>query len=485
MKRHNILLFLGIVALGFAFACTNSKTPEKPNILFIAVDDLRPEINMYGESHIISPNLDRLAQDGVVFNRAYCNVPVCGASRASLMTGIFPTPQRFTTYGARVDEEADEYPTLTETFQQNGYLTTNLGKIFHHLDDGVDGWSEEPYRPDYPNSVHQQELWRDYQSEELSWTKESDLPLGAAGPAWEAAYVDDTLYYDGKTTYLALNKLEELKKSDKPFFFGLGYIRPHLPFNCPRKYWDLYDENDIELAKNHFMPENAPKDANFTFSELRSYTNISNDKTDLIPEEQAYKLRHGYYACVSYIDAQIGMVIDKLKELDMYDNTIIVLWGDHGWSLGEHTHWGKHTCFDNALQVPLFVKAPKHLQGANTEALVSLVDLYPTLCELAGIEKPVHLDGKSFVPVLKDSEAKVNDYIFARWTNGESVKSDKYLYTQYYKNAKSCKEMKSSMLYNHETDPEENVNIVADTESKAVVEKLKSTLEEHMQTRLQ
>jgi iduronate 2-sulfatase len=219
----NKALYLLLIVVSSTFlGCADKPTNEKPNIVFIAVDDLRPEINMYGKSLIISPKLDKLAEDGLVFKRAYCNVPVCGASRASLMTGIFPTPQRFTTYGSRVDEEANEYPTLTETLKNNGYLTTSVGKIFHHPDDGLDGWSQQPYRPDYPNSIHQQELWRDYQSEELNWTNESDLPLGAAGPAWEVANVADTVYYDGKTTQLALNKLEELKGSDKPFFFGLG-----------------------------------------------------------------------------------------------------------------------------------------------------------------------------------------------------------------------------------------------------------------------
>lgn len=475
---RNSLTTFCVVGL-FFFTLVDAYARQKPNIIFIVVDDLRPELNCYGKTQIISPNIDGLADEGLVFTRAYCNVPVCGASRASLLTGLYPTPSRFTNYGSRVEKDAPGIVSLPGHFKNNGYYTTTLGKIFHHPDDGLSAWSELPYRPDYPNSLKQQELWRDYQSDELSWTKEKDLPLGASGPAWEAADVDDSLYYDGKTTRLTLHKLEQLAKLNKPFFFGLGFIRPHLPFNAPKKYWDMYDPSGIVLADNPYMPTNAPRDAWHNYRELRGYTNISND-TVPIPDDTARKLRHGYFACVSFVDAQVGLVVNKLKELNLYDNTIIVIIGDHGWSLGEHTLWCKHSCFNNALRTTMIIKAPGFEQGAKTSSLVSFVDLYPTLCELAELERPGHLGGRSFLPVLKDTTAVVNEYVFARWQNGESVKSDRYLYTRYYgRNG----EVSGEMLYDHESDPDENNNVVGLKENLKVVEELKKALENHFKER--
>ena len=357
MKINKLNIYLLLFAIILGLSSCMQKENQPPNILFISIDDLRPELNCFGASNIFSPNIDQLASEGMVFQSAYCNVPVCGASRASLLSGLYPTNKRFTNYGSRVEKDAPGVTTLPEHFKNNGYFTTSIGKVFHHLDDGLQSWSEVPYRPDYPNDIHQQELWRDYQSPENAHTKVEKLPLGAAGPAWEAADVHDTVYYDGKTTQLALNKLESLAKSKQPFFLGVGFIRPHLPFNCPKKYWDLYNENQIDLADNPFMPENAPKDAWHSYRELRGYTNIPKGK-EAIADSSALKLRHGYYACVSYIDAQIGQIMQKLGELKLDKNTIIVLWGDHGWSLGEHSLWCKHSCFNNALQTTLLIKAP-------------------------------------------------------------------------------------------------------------------------------
>ncbi len=467
------ILILGLVL----FACNKVEKNNAPNnVVFIMVDDLRPELNCFGKTQIVSPNIDALANNGVAFSNAYCNVPVCGASRASILTGLYPTKKRFTNYGSRVVKDAPNITTLPEHFKNNGYVTSAIGKIFHHPDDALQSWSKTPYRPDYPNSIKQQELWRDYQSSENSWTKEKDLPLGASGPAWEAANIPDSIYYDGKTTKLALEALDELSKSEQPFFFGVGFIRPHLPFNSPKKYWDLYKEEAIILAKNPHMPLNSPRSAWFNYRELRGYTNINKD-TLPIKDEQARKLRHGYYASVSFIDAQIGKIIKRLKRLNLYENTTIVLLGDHGWSLGEHSLWCKHSCFNNALRTPLIVKTPNSQKGIKPKSLISFVDIYPTLCELNSIEKPSHLDGKSFVEILTDPNVEINDYIFSRWGSGETIKSHKFSYTQYLDRKGN---MKSHMLYDHELDPEENINIVDRSEHKEELEKLDKALKKHL-----
>ncbi|MEO1011489.1 MAG: sulfatase [Bacteroidota bacterium] len=484
-RRHNSLIknvsFLALAILTFNGCQQQNKTVEQkpPNVLFISIDDLRPELNAYGQSQIVSPNIDRLAAEGTLFKRAYCNVPVCGASRASLLTGTYPTPSRYTDYKTRVDMEAPGIITLPEHFKNNGYYTSAIGKIFHHPDDGKRSWSKETYRPDYPRTNAQQELWRDYQSPENLGTREQELPLGGAGPAWEAGEVHDTVYYDGKTTKLALKELEKLAEQEQPFFFGIGYIRPHLPFNAPKKYWDLYDPNEIELANNHYFPKDAPEDAKYNFPELRSYANISNDTT-LIPLDQARKLKHGYYACVSFIDAQVGMVVDKLKELGVYDNTIIVLWGDHGWHLGEHTLWTKMSCFQNALRSTLIIKSPDLEGGSPSESLVSYVDIYPTISDIAGLELPDHLVGKSLTPILKDPVAEVNPHIFARWKNGETIKNDRFAYTQYYDKSGN---IKSSMLFDHTNDPAENTNVVHKDAYQDTIMALRTELEKHINSR--
>jgi iduronate 2-sulfatase len=395
------------------------------------------------------------------------------------LTGLYPTPTRFVDYKSRVDDDAPGFTTIPRHFRENGYRTAAVGKIFHHPDDGLEAWSDLTTRPDYPNSLEQQELWRDYQAPENEATKQSKLPLGAAGPAWEAADVPDSIYYDGKTTNMALRKLDDLADDGNPFFFGVGFIRPHLPFNAPKKYWDLYQREEIELPNNYFMPENAPEDAWFNYGELRSYTNIPNDSLPL-SNETTLALRHGYYASVSYIDAQIGQIIGRLKELGLYENTIIVLWGDHGWSLGEHTLWCKHSCFNNALRAPVIMKAPEISKGSKTESLFSYVDIFPTLCDLAQIQKPEHLDGKSNISVLNDPAKSVNSYVFSRWQKGETVKTDRYCYTEYYE---KTGEIKSRMLYDHQTDPDENINIVDNPKLKSVVDKLSALLQEHVQNR--
>ncbi|MDZ8119058.1 sulfatase [Pontiella agarivorans] len=470
----------GYTLVALCLICTSSLA-SRPNILFIAIDDLRPELNCYGATQIISPNIDQLAERGLVFNRAYCNVPVCGASRASLLTGLHPLPDRFTTYGSRVDEDAAGIVTLPQHFKENGYYTAGVGKLFHHPDDGLKSWTVLPVRPDYPNDLAVQEEWRDYRSAEYVGLHELERPGGAVGPAWEAADVEDDAYYDGKTTTLALSRLEIMANQDKPFFLGVGFIRPHLPFNVPKKYWDLYPEESITLADNPTMPEGAPKEADFNSGELRSYSNIPRGKNELVLDpETAKNLRRGYYACVSYVDTQIGKIMKKLNALGLADNTIIIVWGDHGWSLGEHSHWGKHTCFNNAVQTPLIMHVPGGVSGKKSESLIEFVDLYPTLCDLAGLQKPDHLQGRSLVPVLNDPEAQVNDYVFARWHNGETIVSSRFNYTEYYnKNGK----MISNMLYDRFKDPEENVNIVNNPEYKSIVNKLSAALEKHISER--
>lgn len=476
MKKKQIFNAAALLIGLSAYQPIEDNQIKKPNILFIAVDDLRPELGCYGKSWIKSPNIDALASEGVVFQRAYCNIPVCGASRASILSGVYPTRTRFTNYSTRVDEDMAGIVTLPQNFKESGYQTFSFGKVFHHPDDAaIRSWSETPWRPDYPTDIYTQEGWRDYQSNENIWTYNDKSKGGAAGPAWEKAEVQDDNYYDGKTANKVVDKLRTLANSEKPFFVAVGFLKPHLPFNAPAKYWNLYPHNEIELAPNPFFPENAPKQAKFNFEELRSYTNMPKGDT-LVNNEQARWLKHGYFACVSYTDAMIGKVLQALKETGLDKNTIVILWGDHGWSLGEHTHWCKHTCFHNSLQTPLIIKA-SGFKPARTETLASYIDVYPTLCELAGISKPSHLQGESIVNTMKQPLLSGGEE-YCRYPNGESIVTERYVYTQYY-NPKTG-DYVSRMLYDHKNDPLENVNVADDSRYSEVVKELSKKLRAHV-----
>ncbi len=261
-QSNKIRHFIGISFI-LLLVSFYSSAETKKNVLFIIVDDLRPELNCYGGSYIHSPNIDKLAESGFMFTHSYCNIPVCGASRASLMTGLYPTRNRFKSYKTYADQDAPGKVTLPEHFKNNGFSTFSYGKVFHHLDDGLQSWTEIPWRLDYPNNVHIQKYWRDYRGKENLWTQDTLKPAGAAGPAWEKADVPDNAYYDGKVAEKAINQLEKLSGVNQPFFMAVGFVKPHLPFNAPSKYWDIYTREEIELAPNPFMPENAPKESNF------------------------------------------------------------------------------------------------------------------------------------------------------------------------------------------------------------------------------
>jgi len=432
------------------------------NVLFIAVDDLRPQLGCYGQKQINSPNIDRLAAEGVTFLRCYCQVPVCGASRASLLTGARPTRQRFLGYATWAQRDLPGVPVLPELFKTHGYHAISNGKIFHHLSDCRDAWSEVPWRPSGP--------WRNYL---LAESKRAAAANSGAGPAFEAAEVRDNNYFDGQIADKGIYDLRRLARMDRPFFLAMGFLKPHLPFNAPTKYWDMYKPADIDLADNPFRPKGAPDAALHNWGELRAYAGIP--KKGPLPDDIARKLVHGYYACVSYTDAQIGRVIDELDRLGLRDNTVVILWGDHGWNLGEHGLWCKHCNFETSLHSPLIVRAPGALRGAKTNALTEYIDIYPSLCELCVLPKPGHLAGTSFVPLLKDPKQAWKQAVYSRYFNGDSVKTDRYRYTEWRRRDGA---VYARMLYDHDVDPFENVNIAEMPSNKALVEKLSRMLQD-------
>ena len=434
-------------------------TSKKPNILLLYMDDLRPQLNAYGHEQIISPNIDALADRSVQFTQAYSNVSVCGASRASMLTGMLPTKTRFINYSTRVDVETPNQVTLPRLLKDNGYTTISNGKIYHHLDDRVSDWDEvwRPYAFDKNDQGlapldYWQSLWKDYQlAENIELYKATDT-----GPAYESADVSDNTYIDGLLTDKVIRDLKRLKTSDKPFLLTAGFIAPHLPFNAPTKYWDMYDRNEIKQPSNNYVPKNAPKRSISKWREMRDYTGIP--KQGGVTDETAISLIHGYYATVSYVDALIGQIMAVLIDLELDKNTIVILVSDHGYNLQEHTQWSKYTSYRTSTRVPLMIHLPAMVKGSKTNALVDLIDVYPTVVELLDLELPEHhLAGESLVPILKDPSLDGKSHVFLKNGKGYTIQTQEYSYTEFIDNNN---ETFASMLYDHRTDGDENINVV-------------------------
>lgn len=437
-----------------------------PNVLFIAVDDLRPELGCYDKEHIVSPNIDRLAESGMVFERAYCMVPTCGASRASLMTGLRPTPNRFVGFDANAQKEVPNVATLNSHFKSHGYHSLSLGKVFHDLDDSSAGWSEQAWKP---TDIGQN--YRLPENQDLATRSDNER-----GPPYEAADAPDSDYPDAAIATRAIEDLQKLKDKDQPFFLAVGFLKPHLPFVAPKKYWDLYDRDTIGLPSNYHPPKDVPSEAIHRWGELRHYATVP--RKGPVPDAMAHELIHGYYACVSFVDAQVGRLLNELERLELADNTIVVLWGDHGWNLGEHTLWCKHSCFETSMHAPLIVRAPGVTRsGQRTKALTEFIDIYPSLCELATLPLPEHLEGTSFVPQLKDPTLAGKSAAIGRFKAGDTIRTDQFRFTQ-YRNSQG-KEA-GRMLYNHHQDPDENTNVAGHPSHTEVVESLGKALHNRM-----
>ena len=437
------------LSLFFSYA-VHGQTNNKMNVLFIVADDMRPELGCYGVEDIITPHIDALAKHSTVFMNAYCNIPVSGASRASLLTGVYPSyPSRFVDFDAWADKDCPEAISLPECFKRNGYYVVSNGKVFHNIADNADSWSEAPWRV-HPDGYGKD--WAEYNKWEL-WKDDSSAryihPKTRRGPFCEAADVSDTTYIDGRVAQKTIADLRRLKNMGQPFFLACGFWRPHLPFNAPKRYWDLYSRNEIKLADNPFRPEGLPRQVKSS-TEIRGYGKFTTTKT----EEFQREAKHGYYACVSYIDTQIGLILDELKRLDLAKNTIVVILGDHGWHLGEHGFWGKHNLMNHSTRAPLIVYVPQ-LKGGKANGVVEFVDIYPTLCDLCNIQAPKgQLQGVSLAPILKNHAKKVKEYAFIQWQGGYDIVSEKYNAAIWLKNDSVV----ARMIFDREKDAGENKN---------------------------
>ncbi len=421
----------------------------KPNVLFIAIDDLRPELGCYGDTQAKTPHIDKLATQGMRFDRAYCQVPICMGSRASLLTGILPTPKRFVG-DCRIDVDTPQAATLPETFRKNGYTAIANGKIFHTPNDTAErSWSEALWNYSNKNGnnleSHDPETVR-----HLSKTKQR-------GRIYELPDVPDNAYPDGRIAEKTIADLQHLKQDGKPFFLACGFIKPHMPFYAPKKYWDLYEREKIKIADNRDRPKNAPTDLKGS-GEFRSYHLADFDENS---DEFHRVMRHGYLACTSYSDKLVGDVLAELDRLGLAENTIVVLWGDHGWALGELGIWGKHTTLEESLRSPLIIRAPGMAQpGTASQAIVEAIDIYPTLADLCNVPIPV-LEGRSFAPALANPALPAKANALSFWnrngTNGYSMRTDRYRIVRWG----TAQAPVQIDLFDYQTDPAGTQSITA------------------------
>jgi len=457
----------------------NLSTKKKKNVLFISVDDLRTQLGCYGHEETKSPNIDRIASEGLLFERAYCQQAICSPSRISLLSGMRCETTKIYGLKYQLSEKWPDIISLPHLFKRNGYETISIGKIYHHSKDDLNAWSKKPFRAMKGSG---------YITEEgkkiVDINKATNPSAGSKGPVTEMADAPDNHYSDGKLADKAIEELNHLK--NKAFFLAVGFRKPHLPFTAPKKYWDMYDPEKFELAENNYPPENVTTYSLSNYGELRNYYKMPKGK-DPVNDEMARHLIHGYNACVSFIDAQIGRIMNHLEELGIKDNTTVILWGDHGWKLGEHGSWCKHTNFEIDCNAPLIISDPSMKNpGKKTKALTEFVDIYPSLCDLHGLEKPNHLDGYSFLPLLNEPNLPWKKAVFSIWVHkkyrydeeiqiiGYTMKTDRYRYTE-WKHTQSGV-VKTVELYDHRLDQQENSNVVDNPEYATDLVELKEMM---------
>ena len=432
------------------------------NVLFIIVDDLRPLLGCYGHANMHTPNIDRIAQRGTLFNRAYCQFPVCNPSRASILTGLRPNS---TGVHNNTDDFLQTVPdaiSLPHHFKINGYHTRSVGKVAH----GSAAWEDE--------QSWSMPIWRE---RFISIDRETS-------PSWLSLNVDDDELQDGRIAKATVEVLSEIK--NQSFFLAVGFNKPHLPFYAPSQYFDLYNSQDFALPADSNLPKHAPKIASNPKT-LQAYKDISTPPP--LSDEKTLELIHAYAANISYIDAQVGRIHNQLDSLNLTENTVLVFWGDHGFHLGEHGLWRKNTLFEDANLSPLIISIPgQRFPDQTTDALVELIDLYPTLCDICQIPIPDEIEGLSMAPVIQEPSIPWKKAAFSQlrrktgisqFVDGYTMRTEQYRYTEW-----GSKGSQGVELYDYYNDPNETVNIAPQSENKDLVEQLSNKLQAGWQSAL-
>ncbi|MFN7736419.1 MAG: sulfatase-like hydrolase/transferase [Pirellula sp.] len=484
------IVFVTIVVACFWLAQAVAAT-ERPNVLFIAVDDLRPELGCYGNPIVKTPNLDRLATRSVVFDRAYCQQAVCSPSRTAMLTGLRPDTTKVWDLKTHFRAAQPDCVTLPQLFKSNGYHTSALSKIYHSGYEDGRSWSEPHWYPKGRSVDTDPMDWskrivtrHDINTEEFAnpiaeRSNDSKNQEAKKGPAFEVSPKSEEQLPDGATAAEAIRRLKTLKEQGAPFFLAVGFLKPHLPFVAPKKYWDLYDPDSIPMPTIDHLPAGCPEFAGHSNGELHNYPGVPAENP--IPKDFAKILRHGYYACISYVDAQIGRVLDALEREGLSENTIVVLWGDHGWQLGDHGLWHKHTNFEVATRAPLLISVPgQKSAGQHCSSPVEFIDVYPTLSELCGLQPPQNLAGKSLCNFINDPATESNTFAISQYPRkdpksglsvmGYSIRTTRWRAT-YWKDRASPK-IVATELYDEDNDPFETENLADKLEHRELINSL-------------
>jgi arylsulfatase A-like enzyme len=537
MEKFLTWLFFAVFLVALLMTREGHAQGRRPNILFIAVDDLKPELGCYGSGVAKTPNIDRLAGDAAVFMQNHCQQAECGPSRASAMTGMRPDHTRVWDLRTQMRSAQPNILTIPQYLSQQGYITEGIGKIFDlgsvDADHDKSSWTvpfhkthdkyvatgyADPVQGWYQSPAIRQ-LTEKYEKEAaakgLTAAKAKEYVLQRVKPSAESADVPDNAYPDGASVLQAVDIMASLSRGERPFFLAVGLQKPHLPFVAPTKYWDLYRREQMSVSGNQDMPDLAPPMAMHHGSELRSYTDIAGgiiaakDNGIGIPltADRQRELLHGYYAAISYMDANVGVLLRALDSLQLREQTIIVLWGDHGWHLGDHGMWGKQSNFDQATRAPLIISAPG-MRSSTPLSPTELVDVFPTLCELSGLPIPGSLQGVSLVPVMRNPATRVKEYAVSQSPRsgvvsetgrlgyidigimGYSVRTERYRYTLWMKNGfRSDRPFDPSAvvgreLYDYESDPAERRNLIDNEGYVQVSEEMHGRMLEFFRTQL-
>ncbi|MBK1791740.1 sulfatase [Persicirhabdus sediminis] len=439
---------------------------EKKNVLMVVIDDLMPALGCYGDELAKTPHIDQLAQESTVFERAYCQYPICNASRTSLMSGLRPDSSGVYGNNQPAHNELTDTLVMNKYFMQQGFDVIGIGKIYHASEGPNDGWSKPYFKTKWLDHIRPE-------NKKLAATFFNPKKSQGLPPSIELEDVADDAYCDGQAADAAVKEILARSGSDKPFFMALGFRHPHLPWCAPKKYWDMYDRDALPLADNNYYPKDAPQIAlKKSVGELGGYSDIPEKHP--LTEAQMRQSIHGYLACVSYVDAQLGKVVSALKEAGLYDNTVIVIWGDHGYQLGNHNTWAKGVNWESSNHAPLILRTAGQKKAVRVNGLVEFLDVYPSLCEASGIKTPAHCEGSSLVPLVKDPSLPARKFAFSQLKKGpvmgRSIRSDRYRFTIWEKDKN--KEIVGIELYDLQEDPAGNQNLSTDPEYEKMVEQM-------------
>lgn len=456
-----IIVLIVLTAMPFHLIAQNNK----PNILFIIADDLNCDMGAYGHNLVKTPNIDKLAKAGMLFTNAFCNFPLCGPSRASMLTGLYPDQTGHYPLRDYIRQHVPDVVTLPQNFMNQGYVSARVGKLYHYDNPGGIGTPGHDDSASWNERYYPRGIDKDIENKIFS------LKPGAFGAtlSWLAAEGNDEDFTDGKVATKAIELLGKYKSNNTPFFLGVGFYKPHTPFVAPSKYFDLYNRDDIPVPKidsNYFstLPEPAVK----LLTRFKEQVHLSDSLARCVIQ--------AYYAAISYMDAQAGRVLDALDSLGLRNNTIIVFTSDHGYHMGEHGYYQKLTLFENSDRVPLIVAYPGMKQrGSISRSIVELIDLYPTLSGLAHLKIPEYVAGRSFEKLLKTPGAETRNSALSQIVGGYTLRTESYRYTRWHEGGPGMIE-----LYDRRADPEEMKNLAKDKRYAGLITKLDKQLNERI-----